>query len=90
MVFSLGPGRPEFQEYHLPFLNFGRIFEMPVFGYTGFLLFALQIFALVQLFLWARQTLEKKSPFVRAAVLIGFLLFCAGAFALIDRFTLLG
>jgi hypothetical protein len=76
--------------YHFPFLNFGRIFEMPVLGYTGFLPFALEIYAFVQLFLRVRQELEKGSPLARAVLLMGFLLFCAGAFALIDRFTLLG
>jgi hypothetical protein len=77
-------------QYHLPFLNFGRIFEMPAFGYTGFPPFALEVFAFVQLFLWGRQKLEKKNALVRAAVLVGFGLFCAGALALIDRFTLVG
>lgn len=77
-------------EYHLPFLNSGRIFEMPVFGYTGFPPFALEIFAFIQLFSWGRQKLAKKSSLVQAAVLVGFGLFCAGAFALIDRFTLTG
>ena len=33
-------------EYHIPYLNFGRIFQMPVFGFGGFLPFALEIFAI--------------------------------------------
>ncbi len=77
-------------EYHLPYLNFGRVFEMPVLGYTGFLPFALEIFASVQIFLWAGRKIEKRSPLARAAFIAGFAIFCGGVFALIDRFTLRG
>jgi hypothetical protein len=77
-------------EYHLPYLNFGRLFEMPVLGFTGFLPFALEIFAFIQFFLWAAGKLKKKSFFARAVVLVGFFVFCGGVFALIDRFTLGG
>lgn len=73
-------------EYHLPYLDLGRIFEMPVFGYTGFLPFALEVSAFMQLFLWASRKFERKGA--RAAVVIGFALFCGVALALIDRFTL--
>jgi hypothetical protein len=76
--------------YHLPYLDFGRVFEMPVLGYTGFMPFALEVFAFLQLFLWANRKFEKKAVFARTAVIIAFMLFCAGVFALIDRFTLRG
>lgn len=36
--------------YDVPFLGFGRIFEMPVLGYGGYLPFALELFALYHLF----------------------------------------
>ena len=35
--------------YNVPFLGFGRIFEMPVLGYGGYLPFALELFALYHL-----------------------------------------
>jgi hypothetical protein len=74
--------------YHLPYLDFGRIFEMPVLGFTGFMPFALEVFAFVQIFLWAGRKYEKKSLFARVGILIAFVLFCGAVFALIDRFTL--
>lgn len=77
-------------EYHLPYLDFGRVFEMPVLGFTGFLPFALEVFAFLELFLWATRILKKKSPLARAAVIIGYIAFCGTVFALIDRFTLAG
>ena len=36
--------------YDVPFVSFGHIFEMPVFGYGGYLPFALELFALYHLF----------------------------------------
>jgi hypothetical protein len=75
-------------EYHLPRLESGRVFEMPVLGYTGFLPFALEIFAFLQLFRWAARKCEQKSRLARASVIVGFALFCGGAVSLIDRFTL--
>jgi hypothetical protein len=75
-------------EYHLPYLDFGRVFEMPVLGFTGFLPFALEIFAFLQLFLWAARKFEKTRFLARAAVIIALLILCGGSFALIDRFTL--
>jgi hypothetical protein len=77
-------------KYHLPYLDFGRVFEMPALGYTGFLPFALEIFAFVQLFLWAAGKIEKRSPLARAAFITSLAVFCGGVFALIDRFTLRG
>jgi hypothetical protein len=74
--------------YHLPYLDFGRVFEMPVLGYTGFMPFALEGFAFLQLFLWAGRRFEKKGVFARMAVIVLFLLSCGGVFALIDRLTL--
>jgi hypothetical protein len=77
-------------EYHLPHFNFGRVFEMPILGYTGFLPFALEIFAFLQLFLWTTRKLGRSRLLARAAVIVGFVVFCGGVFALIDRFTLRG
>jgi hypothetical protein len=77
-------------EYHLPWFDFGRVFEMPVLGYTGFLPFGLEVFAFLQLFRWAAPKWESKSPLACASVIVGLALFCGGVFALIDRFTLGG
>ena len=38
--------------YTLPLLNFGKIFEMPVLGYLGFMPFALEAAVLYRLMVW--------------------------------------
>lgn len=35
--------------YSVPFVGFGKVFEMPILGYTGYLPFALELFALYHL-----------------------------------------
>jgi hypothetical protein len=35
--------------YHVPFVDFWRIFEMPLLGYGGYLPFAMELFALYHL-----------------------------------------
>ena len=35
--------------YHVPYVDFLRIFEMPLLGYGGYLPFGLELFALYQL-----------------------------------------
>ncbi len=37
--------------YSVPFVGFGKVFEMPILGYTGYLPFALELFALYHLVL---------------------------------------
>ncbi|UCE40688.1 MAG: hypothetical protein JSV17_14760 [Candidatus Aminicenantes bacterium] len=74
-------------EYSLPYLNFWRIFHMPVFGYTGFMPFALEIFAFYQLFTWGKKELEKRI-LVKAFIFIFFILFYLGCFYLIDSYSL--
>jgi hypothetical protein len=75
-------------EYTLPYLDFWRIFQMPFFGFLGFIPFALEAFAFWTLirFLWDRIA---GRPLLRAAVLVFTAAFDAGVFYLIDRFTLL-
>jgi hypothetical protein len=68
-------------------LDFWRAFQMPIFGYTGFLPFALEVFALFQVLLF----LEKKTRsriFLRTVILVALICTYAGAFFLIDTFTL--
>ncbi len=47
-------------EYSIPYFDFAYIFEMPLLGYFGFIPFALEIFAIFQLFLWIRKKLSRK------------------------------
>lgn len=44
--------------YTVPFIGFWKVFEMPLLGYTGYLPFALELFALYQFVLWV--TRQKK------------------------------
>ena len=37
--------------YTVPYVGFGKVFEMPILGYTGYLPFALELFALYQFLL---------------------------------------
>lgn len=74
-------------QYSLPYLNSGRVFQMPVFGYTGFLPFALEVFALYQFLFWVYRKLEGK-PVVKNMASIFLLLFYGVCFYLIDTFTL--
>jgi hypothetical protein len=74
-------------EYTLPYLNFWRVFHMPVFGYTGFIPFALEIFAFYQLYEWMRKKLEKRI-FVKTLIFLFLILFYLGCFYLIDSYSL--
>jgi hypothetical protein len=74
-------------EYSLPYLNFWRVFHMPVFGYTGFMPFALEIFAFYQLFTWAKKALEKRI-LIKASLFIFLVIFYLGCFYLIDSYSL--
>jgi hypothetical protein len=40
-------------QYNIPFVGFGKVFEMPILGYTGYLPFAVELFALYQFLLAA-------------------------------------
>ena len=73
-------------EYSLPYLNFWRVFQMPVFGYTGFLPFALEVFALYQLLFALYKKLQRKVV-LKSMIIILLLLFYAGGFYLIDTFS---
>ncbi|NIM90251.1 MAG: hypothetical protein GTO17_04805 [Candidatus Aminicenantes bacterium] len=75
-------------KYSLPYLNLGRVFQMPIFGYTGFLPFALEIFAIDQSLFWVYRKLERKL-LVRITVSILLLFFYGVCFYLIDTFTLI-
>jgi len=74
-------------EYSLPYLNFWRVFQMPILGYTGFLPFALEIFAFYQLFSGMYKKLEKKI-LIKTVIFVFLILFYLGCFYLIDTFSL--
>jgi len=74
-------------KYSLAYLNFWRVFQMPVFGYTGFLPFALAIFSLYQILFWVYQKMERKT-LVKVMGFVILLLFYAGCFYLIDTLSL--
>jgi hypothetical protein len=74
-------------EYTIPYLNLWRIFHMPVFGYGGFLPFAIEVFAMFTLLDFVRSRMRaKRAPITAAVVLI--LAFNAVSFYLIDAHTL--
>jgi hypothetical protein len=74
-------------EYAIPYLNFGRIFQMPVFGYGGFLPFALEVFALYTFLGFIRRQIREK-PALKAAAVVLILAFNALSFHLIDTYSL--
>ena len=49
--------------YTIPFVGFGKIFEMPVLGYLGYLPFGVELFALYQFMLWATRQRDDALPF---------------------------
>jgi hypothetical protein len=74
-------------EYLLPVLNFWRVFKMPVFGYSGFLPFALEVYALYQLLFALYKKIQGKI-FLESLASVILLLFYSACFSLIDRLTL--
>jgi hypothetical protein len=75
-------------QYHIPYLNFGRIFQMPIFGYGGFIPFALEVFALRSFLFALRRRIGRRRAMIALAVL-ALLAFDLIGFALIDRFSVL-
>jgi len=75
-------------EYSLPYLDFGRVFNMPVLGYTGFLPFALEIFAIYTFLSWVREKLERKI-LLKTLIFFALIAFYLFVFYLIDTFSLI-
>jgi hypothetical protein len=75
-------------EYHIPYFNFGRIFQMPVLGFGGFIPFALEVFALEAVLKSFDRNLRPRR-FARFAFWVGLAVFDVGVFWLIDRFTVM-
>jgi hypothetical protein len=75
--------------YTLPILNFGKIFEMPVLGYLGFPVFALEC-AVMYNFLDALEQRGLTTPERRRGAWIAQAAFWLVMFAALDRVTALG
>jgi len=75
-------------EYFIPYLNFGKVFQMPVFGYGGFITFGLEVFAAFALLVSIDQGLRRKRLW-RALFWAGLLAFDVFCFYLIDKGTVL-
>ncbi|MBN2245619.1 MAG: hypothetical protein JW755_07215 [Candidatus Aminicenantes bacterium] len=73
-------------EYTLPYLNFGRIFQMPVFGYGGFLPFALEVFALWSLIQYIKKIIDRSLALQIISIILILGLY-AWIFHLMDLFT---
>jgi len=73
-------------EYHLPYLDLGRIFQMPVFGFLGFIPFALEMFALEAVLTGVYARTRPKMIF-KILFWTAYLAFDAAAFVLIETFT---
>jgi hypothetical protein len=74
-------------EYSLPYLDFWRVFHMPVFGYLGFMPFALEVFTFYQLFLWMKKKIETKT-LAKILLFISLIIFYLACFHLIDTGSL--
>jgi len=75
-------------EYSIPYLNFCKIFQMPVFGYGGFLPFALEVFAIYTLLDLIRKKTKGKK-IIRMVLVAFVLVFNALTFYLMDSYTLI-
>lgn len=75
-------------EYSLPYFDFGRVFQMPVLGYFGFLPFALEVYAILALMFYLMKKLSGRRS-LQIAIYVLLLVFYVACFMLIDRFTMI-
>ncbi len=75
-------------EYSLPYLNFGRIFQMPVFGYFGFIPFALEVFVLYTVFVYVYEKYLSSRVHRQVYWLCSALVIYMFVFYLIDKYSL--
>jgi len=70
--------------YNIPYVEYLKVFEMPILGFLGFPFFALEVYVITQLtlLLW-----EKLSPGWRRSVIFLTVCFWILVFSGIDRFT---
>jgi hypothetical protein len=74
-------------EYSLPYFEFGRIFQMPVLGYLGFIPFALEVMAIYGLLCYLRRRFLAHRWLAKISAAALLLAFDAVVFALMDKFT---
>jgi len=73
-------------DYSIPYFDFARLFHMPLLGYFGFIPFALEIYAVFQLFLYYKKKLKNKV--MLKVLLVGMaLMFNLFVFYLIDTYS---
>jgi hypothetical protein len=75
-------------EYTIPYLNFCKIFQMPAFGFGGFLPFAIEVFAMYALLEFIRKKMQGKRA-IKALLAVIIVAFNALAFYLMDTYTLI-
>ncbi|MDA2932996.1 hypothetical protein MYX82_01495 [Acidobacteria bacterium AH-259-D05] len=73
--------------YTVPYLEFLRIFEMPMLGFFGFPPFALECYLFYRCFLIFRERCIRGHRLVPALAAIAVILYCCLAFVGIDRLT---
>ena len=49
--------------YTVPYVGFAKVFEMPILGFSGYLPFGLELFAMYQFLLWATRQRDDALPF---------------------------
>jgi len=74
-------------EYSLPYFEFGRIFQMPILGYLGFIPFALEVMAIYGLLCYVRHRFLAHRWLAKISAAALLLAFDAVLFALMDKFT---
>jgi hypothetical protein len=72
--------------YSIPYLDFIHVFEMPLLGYFGFIPFALEVFAVFQLYLYLREKIIPKT-LIKYLWLTAAFIFDLMVFHLIDIHT---
>lgn len=75
-------------EYTIPWLDFWKIFQMPVLGYGGFLPFAIEVFSIAAFLDFLRKKAKGKKA-LQAAIVVLILIFDGICFRLIDLHTLI-
>jgi hypothetical protein len=75
--------------YSIPLLNFWRVFEMPVFGFLGFMPFALECYLFWQLFNIMRNAWTGRGWQTPVTVLALAVIYSLLVFAGIDRITVI-
>ncbi|MGB8953198.1 MAG: hypothetical protein WCC06_11115 [Candidatus Aminicenantales bacterium] len=73
-------------EYHLHYFDFLKVFQMPLFGYGGFLFFGLECFVVLSVFdsLSRKRKIQASGKII---VLLGLCIFYSACFFLIDTLT---